>query len=69
MHLVQFRLVARNGQPVTGAEAGWKDTVLLWPRETVTLVVRFDRYRGVYPYHCHMVDHSAMGMMAQMRIS
>lgn len=68
-HLVQFRVVARDGQPASGFETGLKDTVLVWPGEFVTLRATFDTYRGVYPYHCHMVDHSAMGMMAQMRIS
>jgi len=69
MHLVRFRIVERDGAPVPPVESGWKDTVLLWPGETVKLVATFDSYRGVFPYHCHMVDHSAMGMMAQMRIS
>jgi FtsP/CotA-like multicopper oxidase with cupredoxin domain len=68
MHLVQFRLIERNGKPVDGSESGLKDTVLLWPGQTVKLQVTFNTYRGVYLYHCHLVDHSAMGMMAQMQI-
>lgn len=68
LHLVQFRLLERDGVPAVGAEAGQKDTVLLFPGQTAKLHVHFASYRGVYPYHCHMIDHSAMGMMAQMRI-
>ncbi|WNO73416.1 multicopper oxidase family protein [Streptomyces sp. AM8-1-1] len=68
-HLVQFRILERDGQPVYPAEAGWKDTVLLFPGQTVKLQLTFDSHRGVFPYHCHMIDHSAMGMMAHMKIT
>ncbi|MEU6311882.1 multicopper oxidase family protein [Streptomyces sp. NPDC047014] len=68
MHLVQFRVLERNGAPVTPAEAGLKDTVRLFPGETVKLHATFDTYRGTYVYHCHLLDHSAMGMMANFRI-
>ncbi|WP_371675093.1 multicopper oxidase family protein [Streptomyces sp. NBC_01276] len=70
MHLVQFRVLERNGQPVTaGSETGLKDTVPLKPGETVKLQATFTGYRGTYVYHCHLFDHGAMGMMANMRIS
>ncbi len=68
MHLVQFRVLERNGAPVAPAEAGLKDTVRLFPGETVKLHATFDTYKGTYVYHCHLLDHSAMGMMANFRI-
>ncbi|MFB7468698.1 multicopper oxidase family protein [Streptomyces sp. NPDC056224] len=68
MHLVQFRLLERGGAPVGPAEAGLKDTVRLFPGETVKLHATFDTYKGTYVYHCHLLDHSAMGMMANFRI-
>ncbi|MFF0554297.1 multicopper oxidase family protein [Streptomyces sp. NPDC004311] len=68
MHLIQFRVLERNGAPVSPAEAGLKDTVRLFPGETVRLHATFDTYRGTYVYHCHLLDHSAMGMMANLRI-
>ncbi|MFJ7593254.1 multicopper oxidase family protein [Streptomyces sp. NPDC097617] len=68
MHLVQFRLLERDGAPVGPAEAGLKDTVRLFPGETVKLHATFNTYRGTYVYHCHLLDHSAMGMMANFRI-
>lgn len=67
-HLAQFRVVGRDGQPPSPAELGPKDTVQVFPGQSVTLLVTFDTHRGVYPYHCHMIDHSAMGMMGQMEI-
>ncbi|MFG2356446.1 multicopper oxidase family protein [Streptomyces sp. NPDC048521] len=68
MHLVQFRVIERNGNAPGPAESGLKDTVVLQPGETVKLQATFDTYTGDYVYHCHMLDHSAMGMMATMRI-
>ncbi|MFG2606518.1 multicopper oxidase family protein [Streptomyces sp. NPDC048514] len=68
MHLVQFRVVERNGNAPGPAESGLKDTVVLQPGETVKLQATFDTYAGDFVYHCHMLDHSAMGMMATMRI-
>lgn len=69
MHLVQFRVLERDGAPVTeGPETGLKDTVPLRAGETVKLQCTFTGYRGVYLYHCHLFDHASMGMMAQMQI-
>ncbi len=69
MHLVQFRVLERNGTDPLAPESGLKDTVMLLPGETVKLQATFDTYRGPYVYHCHMLDHSAMGMMATMKIA
>lgn len=69
VHGVHFQVLDRNGTPVTGHETGWKDTVSLPTSSTVRFRVRFDHHRGRYLYHCHLLDHSDMGMMAQMEIS
>ncbi|QES39651.1 bilirubin oxidase [Streptomyces venezuelae] len=69
MHLVQFRVLERGGKPPAPGESGLKDTVIVAAGETVKLQATFDSYRGSYVYHCHMLDHSAMGMMATMKIS
>ncbi|MFG3510372.1 multicopper oxidase family protein [Streptomyces sp. NPDC047821] len=69
LHLVQFRVLERNGQAPDPSESGLKDTVRLLPGETVKVQATFDTYRGTYVYHCHLLDHSAMGMMAQLRIN
>ncbi|MFB7375267.1 multicopper oxidase family protein [Streptomyces sp. NPDC056222] len=68
IHLVQFRVLERNGNPPGPAEAGLKDTIRVMPGETVKFQATFDSYRGKYLYHCHMLDHAAMGMMAQMEV-
>jgi spore coat protein A len=69
MHGLQFRVLDRGGKPVSGHEAGWKDTVAVpGGGGVVRLQVRFDRYRGRYVHHCHMLEHSSMGMMAQYEV-
>jgi spore coat protein A len=68
MHLEQFRVLDRNGGPPTLDDAGRKDTVFVAPGETVRIQVTFTEYLGKYVYHCHYLEHSAMGMMAQMEI-
>jgi spore coat protein A len=68
LHLVQFRILDRDGRPPAANEVGRKDTVLVNPGETVRLQATFTDYVGRYAFHCHMLDHSRVGMMAQMEI-
>ena len=68
VHLVQFQILDRNGRPPTGAELGWKDTVLVPADEIVRIIMPFDRYADPevpYMYHCHIMEHEDNGMMGQ----
>jgi len=68
IHLVQFQILDRNGQPPAGAELGWKDTVLVPAGDTVRIIMPFDRYADPevpYMYHCHIMEHEDAGMMGQ----
>ncbi len=68
VHLVQFQILDRNGGPPTGAELGWKDTVLVSPGERVRIIMPFDRYTDAetpFMYHCHIMEHEDNGMMGQ----
>ncbi len=67
LHLVSFRVIGRTAGPLTG-EDGWKDTAIVRPGETVTLQMKFTDYTGRFLYHCHLLDHAAMGMMAQFEV-
>ncbi|MDL4813645.1 multicopper oxidase family protein [Actinomadura opuntiae] len=70
VHLADFRVLDRNGGPPMPTEDGLKDTVMVRPGESVGVRVAFHpAYTGDYIYHCHIVDHSAMGMMGQFRIA
>ena len=83
LHGVPFRLLSRSGSPqqlipsavseqgLTATDLGWKDTVLVWPGETVRLAVDFSHpYPGdqVYLFHCHNLEHEDQGMMVNIKV-
>lgn len=66
MHDVQFQVVTVNGNPPPAAEAGWKDTVVVPPNDTVQIAMQFLDYadaNNAYMLHCHTVTHEDQGMM------
>jgi FtsP/CotA-like multicopper oxidase with cupredoxin domain len=70
LHGTHFQVLSRSGgrNLVYPYEGGWKDTVLMMPQETVQVLVQFDRYRGIYPLHCHNLQHEDMGMMLNVEV-
>jgi len=64
VHGTQFQILSRNGQKVSAAEGGFKDTVFVSVGEEVKIKVRFT-HKGVYMYHCHILEHEDNGMMGQ----
>ena len=83
IHGFQYRVLERKGSPAhlgalavtdTGlpaAELGWKDTVLLWPGESIRILVDFTHpFPGdqVYMLQCHNLEHETHGMMVNFRI-
>ena len=53
--------------PPPPEESGWKDTVKVGRREIVRLIMRFEDYTGLFPYHCHILEHEDHEMMRQLR--
>jgi FtsP/CotA-like multicopper oxidase with cupredoxin domain len=69
VHLVQFRVLDRDGKPVQPWEAYPKDTVSVPSGQTVRILIKWDSpFTGIYPFHCHFVGHSSMAMMGQVNI-
>lgn len=70
VHATHFRVVSRTGgrAALMPWEAGRKDTVLIWPNETVEVAVRFTEQRGLFLLHCHNLEHEDMGMMANILV-
>jgi spore coat protein A len=77
MHLVMFQILNRQaiddftGEP-TGPllppahfENGWKDTVDAWPGHFTRVITQFTGFTGLYPYHCHILEHEDHEMMRQ----
>lgn len=68
VHDVQFQILDRDGKPPADYERGWKDTVVVNPRETARVITRFDDFADPhhpYMFHCHILEHEDMGMMGQ----
>ena len=50
-------------------DSGWKDTILVMPGEEVDIIKPFNDYTGLFPYHCHILEHEDMGMMRNFYVS
>jgi FtsP/CotA-like multicopper oxidase with cupredoxin domain len=68
VHGGRFRVVSRTTAALP-TDRGYKDTVLVFPEETVEILVRFDAYRGLYLFHCHTLEHEDDGMMLNINVS
>ena len=67
----QVAAKARFGKGRTVSDLGWKDTVLVWPGETVRIAIDFAHdYPGsqTYVFHCHNLEHEDAGMMINFRV-
>ncbi len=65
LHGQFFRLIARDGKPVD--ERFWRDTILIGPEESVDIgLVPLDK--GLWAYHCHILEHAEAGMMSVVRV-
>lgn len=51
------------GVPPELNERGWKDTVRANPGELTRIIMKFVPYSGLYPWHCHILEHEDHEMM------
>ncbi|MHB1154096.1 MAG: multicopper oxidase family protein [Eubacteriales bacterium] len=49
-------------------ERGWKDTVKATPGNITRIAARFGDYTGVYPFHCHILEHEDHDMMRPFKV-
>lgn len=66
MHVNDFQVVAVNGFAVEANS--YDDTVNLPPNSEVTIRVRFADFDGKFVYHCHILSHEDIGMMATIEV-
>lgn len=66
-HGVQFQILDRDGNPPPANEMGWKDTILVASGEKVRAIATFDK-KGLFMYHCHILEHEDAGMMGQFKV-
>ncbi len=66
IHDVQFNIIKKNGMEPSSSEKGWKDVVLVMPKDSVKFITRFEDFANnkvPYMYHCHLLHHEDDGMM------
>jgi spore coat protein A len=68
VHLVDFKVLDRNGKAPFPQELGPKDVVYVGEGETVRVLIKFDDGRGKYMMHCHNLIHEDHDMMVQYEI-
>lgn len=83
LHGFSFQVIERLNSPAqissltrfakgrTVSDLGWKDTVLVWPGETVRIAIDFSHdFPGdqTYLFHCHNLEHEDGGMMINFRV-
>jgi len=85
LHGYFYRVLGRHGSPAQvkeravdnkgrlATDLGFKDTVLVWPGETVSVEIDFGNpnYAGeqLFLFHCHNLEHEDQGMMLNVRVN
>jgi FtsP/CotA-like multicopper oxidase with cupredoxin domain len=68
IHLVDFKVLDRNGKAPEAYEKGPKDVVYVGESEKVRVIMRFENQRGKYMMHCHNLVHEDHDMMVQFEV-
>jgi len=68
IHLVDFKILDRNGRPPFAYEIGPKDTAYVGGNETVRVIARYGPQVGRYMMHCHNLVHEDHDMMLQFEV-
>jgi FtsP/CotA-like multicopper oxidase with cupredoxin domain len=66
LHGFFFQVVAENGE--APQLLPWKDTVNAPRKQQVRIAWLSDDRPGEWMYHCHILEHHAMGMMAHFEV-
>lgn len=67
IHGTQFKVVSIDGMEPPVNLQGWKDAISIEPGQAVKLAVKFN-HKGVYMFHCHILEHEENGMMGQVEV-
>jgi spore coat protein A, manganese oxidase len=65
IHLIDFKILSRNGRAPFDYERGPKDVMYVGENETVRVLCKFGPHRGRYMVHCHNLPHEDHDMMQQ----
>jgi len=68
----QVRKLAQDASGRLVTYWGWKNTILVWPGETVRIAIEFTHaHKGdqLYQFPCHNLEHEDQGMMVNHRVT
>jgi spore coat protein A len=68
IHLVDFKVLDRNGKAPEPYELGPKDVVYVGESEKVRVIMKFENQVGKYMMHCHNLVHEDHDMMVQFAV-
>jgi spore coat protein A, manganese oxidase len=68
IHLIDFKILDRNGKPPLPYEMGPKDVAYVGENETVRVIAKFGPHEGRYMIHCHNLVHEDHDMMVQFQV-
>lgn len=66
LHGFFFQVLDDSGAPVQPLE--WKDTAHVPVHGELRFAVRYDARPGMWMFHCHILDHSDLGMMGMVDV-
>ena len=63
IHAAFFHVLTRDGTSASAPiDQGWRDTVLVYPGETVRVAISFGQRPGLFLVHCHNLEHERQMM-------
>jgi FtsP/CotA-like multicopper oxidase with cupredoxin domain len=66
LHTHPFQVIDVNGMPV--ANPAWQDTALVPSQGYIVIRVPFTDFPGRSVFHCHILEHEDLGMMANFEV-
>jgi FtsP/CotA-like multicopper oxidase with cupredoxin domain len=69
LHGTQFQVIEResHGKKTPESYLAWRDTVNIQPGETVRIAT-MQKMAGERMFHCHILEHEDLGMMATLKV-
>lgn len=68
IHGTQFQIISIDGKEPPANLAGLKDIISLKPGQKAKIAVKFTQ-KGIYMFHCHILEHEDNGMMGQIKVN
>ena len=68
IHDIMWQVLDVNGRDPGTELMGERDTFVVRPMSTVRVIGHFERYTGLYVFHCHNLEHEDFAMMANFEV-